>query len=417
MIFKFMGCSSSRDASIPNQLENLKALDKNKVKEVIRNAANANIDTMDKLCDYFKKSTKDLNEIEKAWLAFKWMGVKVKYSQNDVIDKDSPNPYSNPKKYAGHSVIYKKLVEAMGLESEKIEGFAKDATYNPEFPLSEPNHMWNAVKLENVWKLVDSGWSSSEGEKNDDFYFCADPAIFIRSHFPDDVKWQLLKEPVSKPEFDVMNGYNRYFYDYGLLSANPDRCVVSSDNEFQCSIKYNSSINVDILSKLSSIVDGNPVVIENGTFIQKLENHFKIYAILNKKGKYLVELYAAINNMKNYKFVFDYRITCDKDSKEEMKFPIAMAGYNETQPVLFEPLASHLKIGDKINFKVKLNRAFGAAIVVGEKWIHLKREENIFEGEAEIDNDDVGLFYTKHGEKNYSQVFKFPIDKDTNNDN
>lgn len=30
----------------------------------------------------------------------------------------------------------------------------------------------------------------------DDFYFCPDPEYFVYSHFPEDPKWQLLKQPL-----------------------------------------------------------------------------------------------------------------------------------------------------------------------------------------------------------------------------
>src|SRR4029078_8527879 len=71
----------------------------------------------------------------------------------------------------------------------------------------ELNHMWNAVKIDGKWYLVDLTWDAGQTVKGEFIftystaYLFADPQVFITHHFPEDEKWQLLKNPVSWTEF------------------------------------------------------------------------------------------------------------------------------------------------------------------------------------------------------------------------
>ena len=66
----------------------------------------------------------------------------------------------------------------------------------------EPNHAWNAVKIQERWHLVDVTWDAGhiEGKiyhkQYGTAYLFADPRQFLYTHFPTDAKWQLLQRPM-----------------------------------------------------------------------------------------------------------------------------------------------------------------------------------------------------------------------------
>src|SRR5262249_35212157 len=86
--------------------------------------------------------------------------------------------------------------------------FAKGVGYQPGQEIAKSNHAWNAVRIDGHWHLVDATWGAgSVGDKKflkryRDYYFLTPPEQLIFSHFPDDVRWQLLEPPVTQAEFE-----------------------------------------------------------------------------------------------------------------------------------------------------------------------------------------------------------------------
>ncbi|MDO1501836.1 transglutaminase domain-containing protein [Winogradskyella maritima] len=98
----------------------------------------------------------------------------------------------------GYAFLFKALCERVGISSEYIHGFTKMATsYNA------PNHTWNAVKLNGQWHLLDLTWANSHKNANhtDDYWFLTNPEIFVRSHFPLEERWTLLKDTPRLSDF------------------------------------------------------------------------------------------------------------------------------------------------------------------------------------------------------------------------
>lgn len=184
--------------------------------------------------------------------------------QNAARGRKAPDALSNnpfqtrvgtPQEYAA---LYQQIGKLMGLDVEIIQGYAgKSVPYSADQNKSAGitalrglertltgvalnNEMqpyqsaWNAVKIDGQWKLVDTYWMSrggkkfgtnaqsdlamenllknrqkklpplsrlTAGKKYDETFFFSDPRIFIRTHFPLDKQWQLLKTPVTWREF------------------------------------------------------------------------------------------------------------------------------------------------------------------------------------------------------------------------
>lgn len=130
----------------------------------------------------------------------------------------------------------------MGLEAEVITGWAKGASYYPGFTKGRTNHAWNAFKTKKGWFLVDATWGDTDNgkvvltfgdlahntistirdikkgkatfDKKDSSeygeYFATKPEKFIKDHYPIDQEWQLLKDTVSKEEFEGVK--NKKFF-------------------------------------------------------------------------------------------------------------------------------------------------------------------------------------------------------------
>ena len=107
----------------------------------------------------------------------------------------------------GYAYLIREMASLANIECEIVDGYGRTATLSLSNE-SQPNHSWNAVKLNNTWYLCDATWSAGmvvlENNlptfKGDYFdgYFLGDPELFIKNHYPINVKWTLLE---STPTF------------------------------------------------------------------------------------------------------------------------------------------------------------------------------------------------------------------------
>jgi hypothetical protein len=111
---------------------------------------------------------------------------------------------------SGYASLLKLFCDGFGIECVIIEGFATGiGVTESSLDSLKTNHAWNAVKINDEWKLIDATWGSggsnsdctkSYHHRNDNYFFC-DPEKLIITHFPDSSRWQLLNTPVTASQF------------------------------------------------------------------------------------------------------------------------------------------------------------------------------------------------------------------------
>ena len=180
---------------------------------------------------YLSKSSS--NDMEKARAAFSWVAANIKYDDNAYNSGkigDMSAQVVLKRKHAvceGYANLYKALGEAMGLEVEKIDGYAKAYGYRPGEKFSgDPNHSWNAVKVNGQWLLLDATWGAgfSDGGRGNlkshklftPYWFNVDKYEFLFMHFPSDVKWQLISQPVVLKQFEEMPYLHEAYFQMGF---------------------------------------------------------------------------------------------------------------------------------------------------------------------------------------------------------
>ena len=131
--------------------------------------------------------------------------------------------------------LYEKMVEMAGMDAVVIRGNAGRNMSFEQFESKDGAHAWNAVKIDREWQYVDPTWAmDGEGthslqdisqkkeyqktikerkKRNSDVklpregrfvnneWFLTDKEEMIKTHFPDDEKWQLQKKKITKMEF------------------------------------------------------------------------------------------------------------------------------------------------------------------------------------------------------------------------
>jgi transglutaminase/protease-like cytokinesis protein 3 len=104
---------------------------------------------------------------------------------------------------AGYANLFFELCQAVKIECVVVEGVAQI----DDDKIAQP-HAWNAVKIKDKWELLDVTWGSGAPLESGSFfkylnlnYLYCKPENFILEHFPDEEKWQLLAQPISKLNF------------------------------------------------------------------------------------------------------------------------------------------------------------------------------------------------------------------------
>jgi hypothetical protein len=187
------------------------------------------------------------NELEKARAIFLWLCSKDLAKLNfDQVQKGSPEEIlmNLQKGQTTYAVVFEILCSYAGLHCKTISGYAKGAEYKPgmKFVGEQGQHSWNAVLVNNAWRLVDCHWAARRlvGKKVtpenvryelDEYYFMPDPHQLIFTHFPDEVGWQLLERPISLTDFENLVPVKSAFFKYGLQILGHRQAVINTQQE------------------------------------------------------------------------------------------------------------------------------------------------------------------------------------------
>ena len=160
-----------------------------------------------------------------------WVTLNVSYDTasllSESVDNERVADVLRTRRSAcrGYADLFGELCRRSGLDCAAIQGYARGAGDDPfsrEGP-SEPNHAWNAVRVDGRWRLVDATWDAGrycndagyEQRYSTDYLF-PDPAWLIHTHLPSDSCWQLLDKPVSALEFGNLPYLTVEFFRLGL---------------------------------------------------------------------------------------------------------------------------------------------------------------------------------------------------------
>ena len=172
--------------------------------------------TIPNLARYLVKPAR--NETEKVRAICRWIADRINYD-NDLKDR-ALRAYAAGK-YPPELVKMVRAENVLRVRKTVCEGYAnlfvslckqagvKAVSIGGNARRFKGGHRWNAVKLGAKWQLLDltgMAAASPAGPKAPkpfyEFYFLTPPDQFIFFYRPTDPKWQLLRPPISKQEFE-----------------------------------------------------------------------------------------------------------------------------------------------------------------------------------------------------------------------
>ena len=284
-----------------------------------------------------------------------------------------------------------------------MSGFAKGIDYFPENPFTTntaTNHAWNAVFIRGNWFLLDSTWGAGhlgndreyKAEFNE-FYFLTDPDKFAISHFPytddatdDNMKWQLLKRPLSLETFNSLLCIKAPAFNIGLLPASHKDTTIQFNDEIELTFKEDRPKTIEISTELyreeNNVLQEEPYCCYEYTF----KGFVRVKVKPPISGTYRLTIFGtnkSSDNKKTLLHLFEYRLHCTVPSKEKFprKFPYPHC-YKQAfieDCLILEPLGKSIPSNSKV--KMRFKSPVLSRMMIDNNM--MKKQGDVFEGTAE----------------------------------
>ncbi|QCE39917.1 transglutaminase domain-containing protein [Psychroserpens sp. NJDZ02] len=212
------------------------------IEALIEKTNELNLDMRD-LTTFAEENIKDKEELAKFF--YYWIGSNIQYDEETFLktingeisnedfwkSQDESVVYNNRTGVcAGYANLYKWFLEWIDIETVVVSGHIRDLrNHYVELETDDSyRHAWNAIKLNDEWILVDTTWGTSKEKETSEFYFNIKPELSIITHYPEDSKWQLLKEPLNLEEFNKSQFVKPFWFMIGFTETPK----LMSDQEF-----------------------------------------------------------------------------------------------------------------------------------------------------------------------------------------
>ena len=132
---------------------------------------------------------------QKARAIFRWITDRIEYDvasyfSGELKPMDAAEILAKRKAVCdGYSMLFSQLARLAHLQVKNITGYAKGAPSGRVENAQTPNHVWNAVLIDDQWYAIDATWGAGYVDSTgfhhvlDDFYFLVPPERLLVSHY------------------------------------------------------------------------------------------------------------------------------------------------------------------------------------------------------------------------------------------
>ena len=304
------GDSSENESPEINPLK----FDKNLCKSIFSSLPTRKQIKYQSLKNLIKSKTENLSDKEKSYIVFLWICDNITYDLNSLhsgryVDCSPEGVFKNGSSVcSGYAKLYKDICIYLNLRVECVSCYSKGAGYKVGDKINKVDHEYNVIKLWNKWYPIDSTWGAGHSSGNkyckflDEFYFLANPELLIKTHFPEDEKWQLTKQKYTLNEFLNWPLIKSIFYNLDFEQCFPEEGIIQLKNSnSQKFLIYGNNLNNKGVTCNIYLLEGNCYKEQsNLSFVNFCEDRFEINTVFNKKGKYIVRIFGKDDQMKNY---------------------------------------------------------------------------------------------------------------------
>jgi hypothetical protein len=201
-----------------------------KIDDHARNCPRTAETSIEMLAAYLEKAAK--TDQEKARVIFIWLTKNVRYDDygfntGKYSDPSAENVLKSRKAVCeGYANLFYALGKKMGLQIQKVSGYAKGYGYKGGDHFKKINHAWNIIKTDSSWRVFDATWGASKAntvngklvtkKEFDDFWFNTDPYAAIFTHFPEDKSYLNITPEIGLSEYEQFPYVESAFFKLGF---------------------------------------------------------------------------------------------------------------------------------------------------------------------------------------------------------
>ena len=194
----------------------------------------------------------------------------------------------------GYARTLSKIYTHLGLENIVVKGFVRNSIHDIGKEQEVSNHVWNLVKIDNDWKIVDATWAAGSvtngiwKQSYNDYYYDIPRRHYLKTHFPENSQWKFGNK-ISKEEFYHQPIYSSEFLQKNFELIKPLHGIISKrkSKELILEIKNLTSIESVFYAVSTSKYAQKPEITyrNNVGYIKiksfKKSNH--LYVLINKQ--------------------------------------------------------------------------------------------------------------------------------------
>lgn len=291
------------------------------IDEYSRNVPSNYENDIETLTKYLIKPAKtDLEKVRAIWV---WITNNISYDvggyfSGNISTYDAQTAFQKKMGVcSGYASLFKQMCNIANIKCEVITGYAKGYSYNPSMTsVTQSNHAWNAIYINNRWYLLDSTWGSGYVDYNrkfikdyEEFYFCTNPSFLIYTHYPEDPKWQLLQKQYDSVSFLNLLYVWPLFFKLGLQPISHPYAKIET-NSSNINIIFSVPFeNVQLLS-VSYFKNSGKEAVKPSFNVIKEANSFKwnFTFNFNSKDEYFIYIFAGHKGDTRFKSAAQYYV-------------------------------------------------------------------------------------------------------------
>ena len=210
-------------------------------------------------------------------------------------------------------------------------------------------------------------------------------------------------------------------FDEYYLVCNDDKMILNI--KFKCPIRISQKLAKGCDNgQVISVVDahGGKLDLDRMVFQRYKDHSFVSYIIrFLERGIYVFSLFASYSESKSQSLecACRYLIQCNKKRAGTIRsYPKTLQYWHKCR--LHEPTSGQLKLNKNVKFKLEVAKAEAVAVIVGQQWFYLRRDEpsKAWEGVAHTGKDqritaDVYARYSDN-DKDFFPLLEYMLVKD-----
>lgn len=195
-----------------------------------RNCPPEQAETLETLAAYLLLDVR--SDLEKARAIYSWLTHEIQYDERayntrDIGPQDAATVLRTRHAVCeGFSNLFLALGREMGLQVDKVEGYAKGYGYDDNTPIQSTDHAWNIVAIDGAWRIFDATWGQGYGENHggrlkmtkrfDETWFNVDPYTAIFSHLPEQERYAFVRPVPSLRQYEQLPSVDEAYFALGF---------------------------------------------------------------------------------------------------------------------------------------------------------------------------------------------------------